>query len=88
MAQANFLLQENYQLTQALQSARSPQEANALMADAWKFVGYNRPGGENAIRLATPQAFTNSLAAGSRSQRWRSLAEARWARPLNAVAEV
>ncbi|MCJ2016082.1 hypothetical protein MKK84_01345 [Methylobacterium sp. E-065] len=63
-AQANFLLQENPQLTQALQNAKSPQEANALMADAWKFAGYDRPGGENAARLATTQAYANSFGGG------------------------
>ncbi|KAA0121464.1 hypothetical protein CIW48_23555 [Methylobacterium sp. P1-11] len=63
-AQANFLLQENPQLTQALQNAQSPQEANRLMADAWKFAGYNRPGGENAARLATTQAYANSFGGG------------------------
>ncbi|WP_331301614.1 hypothetical protein [Methylobacterium oryzae] len=64
MAQANFLLQENPQLTRALQNAQSPQEANRLMADAWKFAGYNRPGGENAPRLATTQAYANSFGDG------------------------
>ncbi|WP_043713296.1 hypothetical protein [Methylobacterium sp. 285MFTsu5.1] len=64
VAQANFLLQENPQLTQALQNARSPEEANRLMADAWKFAGYNRPGGENAARLATTQAYANSFGGG------------------------
>ena len=34
------------------------------MADAWKFAGYNRPGGENAARLATTQAYANSLGGG------------------------
>lgn len=65
VAQANFLLQENPQLTNALQNAQSPQEANRLMADAWKFAGYNRPGGENAARLATTQAYANSFGGGS-----------------------
>ena len=63
-AQANFLLQENPQLTQALQNAQSPQEANRLMAQAWKFQGYDQPGGENAARLATTQAYANSLGSG------------------------
>ena len=63
-AQAKFLLAENPQLTQALQNAQSPQEAHHLMADAWKFAGYNRPGGENAARLATTQAYANSFANG------------------------
>ncbi|MCJ2124475.1 hypothetical protein [Methylobacterium sp. J-077] len=64
VAQAKFTLAENPQLTSALQNAKSPQEANALMADAWKFAGYNRPGGENAARLATTQAYANSFAGG------------------------
>lgn len=60
----NFLLQENPQLTNALQNAQSPREANRLMADAWKFAGYNRPGGENAARLATTQAYASSFGGG------------------------
>jgi hypothetical protein len=62
VAQANFLLKENPQLTQALQNAQSPEEGHRLMADAWKFAGYNRSGGENAARLATTQAYANSFA--------------------------
>jgi hypothetical protein len=34
------------------------------MADAWKFAGYDRPGGENAARLATTQAYANSFGGG------------------------
>ncbi|MCJ2140429.1 hypothetical protein [Methylobacterium sp. E-066] len=64
VAQAKFTLAENPALIQALQNAKSPQEANALMAGAWKFAGYDRPGGENAARLATTQAYANSLAGG------------------------
>lgn len=64
VAQAKFLLQENPQLTQALQNAQSPEEGHRLMADAWKFAGYNRSGGENAARLATTQAYANSFAGG------------------------
>ncbi|MCJ2116546.1 hypothetical protein MKK65_08125 [Methylobacterium sp. J-001] len=64
VAQAKFTLAENPALISALQSAQSPQEANRLMADAWKFAGYNRPGGENAARLATTQAYANSFASG------------------------
>jgi hypothetical protein len=64
VAQAQFLLKENPQLTQALQNAQSPEEGHRLMADAWKFAGYNRLGGENAARLATTQAYANSFAGG------------------------
>ncbi|MCJ2142178.1 hypothetical protein [Methylobacterium sp. E-066] len=64
VAQAKFTLAENPALIQALQNAKSPQEANALMADAWKFAGWNRAGGENAARLATTQQYANSFANG------------------------
>jgi hypothetical protein len=64
VAQAKFTLTENPALIQSLQNAKSPQEPNALMADAWKFAGYNRPGSENAARLATTQAYANSFAGG------------------------
>jgi hypothetical protein len=64
VAQAQFLLQENPRLTQALQNAGSADEAHRLMADAWKFAGYDRPGGENAARLATTQAYANSFGGG------------------------
>lgn len=56
-AQAQFTLSENPELTSRLQQAKSPEEANALMADAWKFAGYDRPGGEYAARLATTKAY-------------------------------
>lgn len=64
-AQASFLLQENPQLTQALQNAKSPAEANQLMAQAWKFAGYNQPGGEYASRLATTQQYASRLGSGA-----------------------
>jgi len=64
VAQAKFLLAENPQRTQALRNAQSPEEGHRLMADAWKFAGYNRSGGENAARLATTQAYANSFAGG------------------------
>ena len=64
VAQAKFTLAENPALIQSLQNAKSPQEANALMAQAWKFAGYDRAGGENAARLATTQAYANSFAGG------------------------
>lgn len=68
VAQAKFLLQENPQLTRSLQNASSPQEANDLMARAWKFAGYNRPGGEYASRLATTQDFVKRLGNGQSMQ--------------------
>ncbi|WP_205824747.1 hypothetical protein [Methylobacterium terricola] len=64
VAQAAFTLAENPRLTQALQNAGSAEEANALMAGAWKFAGYNRPGGENQARLNTTRAYLARLNGG------------------------
>jgi hypothetical protein len=64
VAQAQFTLAENPSLIRALQNAGSPEEANRLMAQAWKFAGFDRPGGENAARLATTQAYASSLGGG------------------------
>lgn len=55
--QAAFFLQENPELTRRLQAAGSVEEAAALMANAWMFAGYNRPGGEAGARLATAQSY-------------------------------
>ncbi len=49
-------------MTLALQNAQSPEEANDILAQAWKFAGYNRPGGgEYAARLGTTRAYLNGL---------------------------
>ncbi|WP_200941279.1 hypothetical protein [Methylobacterium sp. Leaf111] len=61
VAQAKFTLTENPDLTLALQNAKSPEEANRLMADAWKFAGYNRPGGEAQARLNSTRAYLAKL---------------------------
>ncbi|WP_245239762.1 hypothetical protein [Methylobacterium variabile] len=63
-AQAQFMLSENPRLTQALQNAGSAEEANRLMANAWQFAGYNRPGGENAARLNATRAYLARLNGG------------------------
>jgi len=55
--QAQFFLQENPQVVQALNNAKSPQEANSILANAWKFAGYDKPGGENARRAALTQNY-------------------------------
>ena len=67
-AQAGFFLNESPELTAALQNAKTPEEANRLMAEAWKFAGYNRPGGENAARLATTRSFVSRLGADGAPQ--------------------
>lgn len=55
--QARFFLQENPQLIQQLNNAKSVEEAQQLMNNAWAFAGYNRPGGESARRLAMAKSY-------------------------------
>jgi hypothetical protein len=61
-AQAKFFLTEDPNVTMALQNAKSPEEANDILAKAWKFAGYNSPGtGEHAARLNTTRAYLARL---------------------------
>lgn len=50
--QAKFFLQENPDLIKALNNAKSAEEAQQLMNNAWKFAGYDKPGGEAGRRIA------------------------------------
>ncbi len=66
---------------------QEPRGGQPPDADAWKFAGYNRPGGGNAARLATTQAYANSFAAAEEPcRRWQPRAEARWGRRRSAAA--
>lgn len=56
-AQARYFLQEDPQLIAALNQAKSPEEASRLMANAWKFAGYDKPGGEGARRAALARNY-------------------------------
>ncbi len=55
--QAKFFLQENPQLIKSLNEAKSVEEAQRLMNNAWAFKGYDRPGGEAGRRLGYAQGF-------------------------------
>lgn len=56
--QGQFFLQENPELIGALNNAKSIDEAQNLMNNAWAFKGYNVPGNANAAnRLATARAL-------------------------------
>ncbi|WP_189635622.1 hypothetical protein [Rhizobium grahamii] len=55
--QGKFFLQENPQLITALNNAKSVEEAQQLMNNAWAFAGHNQPGGETARRLSYAQGF-------------------------------
>ena len=59
--QAKFFLQEDPQLVARLNTAKTPEEAQQMMNEAWKFAGWNRPGGEAAARIATAKAFLPSF---------------------------
>ena len=81
IAQAQFTLNENPELTAKLQAARSPEEANALLADAWRFAGYDKPGGgEYARRLATTQSYASRF-----GQKPTQVADATGTAPINPV---
>lgn len=56
-AQAAYFLQEDPQLIARLNNAGSVEEAQALMNNAWRFAGYNRPGGEAEARLNTARSI-------------------------------
>lgn len=65
--QAQFLLQEDPSLIQKLQNVRSPQEAQQLMNNAWRFAGFDQPGGEAGARAQTAQNYMGQFG-GSPSQ--------------------
>lgn len=50
--QAAFFLSEDPELVQRLNAAQSPEEAISIMNNAWRFAGYDQPGGETARRRA------------------------------------
>ncbi|MBO9122793.1 MULTISPECIES: hypothetical protein [unclassified Rhizobium] len=50
--QAEYFLSEDPSLITRLNAAQSPEEAADLMAGAWRFAGYDQPGGEAARRRA------------------------------------
>lgn len=55
--QAEFFMREDPDLIAKLNAAKSPEEAQSLMNNAWKFAGYNRPGGEAARRMSLANAY-------------------------------
>lgn len=61
--QALFLAQEDPQLIPRLNAAKSTEEANQIMANAWRFAGYNQPGGELARRGAMTQQYAGRFGA-------------------------
>lgn len=66
--QAKFFLQEDPTLVQRLNAAKSPQEAAGIMANAWKFAGYDQAGGEAARRAALAQNYYSTQFANAQPQ--------------------
>ena len=65
--QGEFFLQEDPALVQRLNSAGSIDEAQSLMNNAWRFAGYNRPGGEAARRRSTAANYLSNISNGELS---------------------
>jgi hypothetical protein len=59
--QAQYFLKEDPELIARLNAAKSPEEAQTLMNNAWRFAGYNRPGGEAARRISTARGFAGQF---------------------------
>lgn len=62
--QAEFFLSEDPMLVQRLNNAQSLEEANSIMANAWRFAGWDDPSptSEASARLATAQSFYSQIA--------------------------
>ncbi|MBW9076951.1 hypothetical protein JNB84_03220 [Rhizobium pusense] len=63
--QAAFFVQEDPSLIQALNGAKSAEEAQRLMNNAWKFAGYDRPGGETARRMGLVSSYLPRFQGGN-----------------------
>jgi hypothetical protein len=62
--QGKYLLSEDPSLIARLQAAQSPAEAQDIMNRAWKFAGYDQPGGEAGQRIADAQAYAPQFSGG------------------------
>ncbi|AWM23447.1 phage tail tip lysozyme [Sinorhizobium fredii] len=71
--QAEFLLQEDPNLVTSLNNAKSTEEAQSLINNAWKFAGYNQSGGEPARRLGYANAFLPNFQGQGQPQQVASL---------------
>ncbi|NTF35568.1 hypothetical protein [Agrobacterium rubi] len=62
--QAKFFLNENPKLIESLKGAKSVEEAQQMMNNAWAFAGYNRPGGESSRRLGYAKGYLSNFQGG------------------------
>ncbi|MBZ9654674.1 hypothetical protein [Phyllobacterium lublinensis] len=65
--QAKFFINEDPSLIAKLQAAKSVEEAQTIMNNAWRFAGYNRPGGEASRRIDTARMYVPKFAGSSAS---------------------
>ncbi|WP_262512247.1 phage tail tip lysozyme [Agrobacterium tumefaciens] len=63
--QAAFFVQEDPSLIQSLNSAKSAEEAQRLMNNAWKFAGYDKPDGETARRMGLASSYLPRFQGGN-----------------------
>lgn len=80
--QAAFLAQEDSTLIPRLNGVKSPEEANQIMASAWRFAGHDRPGGEFARRLSLTQQYAQRF--GGQQQATAADLPAPGAKPVEA----
>src|SRR5690606_10048503 len=59
-----YFLNEDPALIERLNNAGSVEEAQQLMNNAWRFAGFDRPGGEAAARLETAKSLLPSYLNG------------------------
>lgn len=59
--QAKFFLQENPALIKKLQNAKSPEEAQKYMNEAWQFAGWDKPGGEAGRRISLARNLVSTF---------------------------
>lgn len=59
--QGRFFLQEDPNLIAQLNNAKSVEEAQSLMDNAWRYAGYNEPSQERARRLGYAQEYLPSF---------------------------
>ncbi len=62
--QAEFFMREDPQLVAKLNAAKSTEEAQQLMNNAWQFAGYNRPGGEAGRRQSYASGYLSQFQGG------------------------
>lgn len=63
--QAKFFLNEDPELIAKLNNAKSLEEAQQLMNNAWAFAGYNRPGGESSRRFGYAKGYLSAFQNGN-----------------------